>query len=206
MPTDGNVLWQSLEKWDAIVFLVAGVLLLVATINEGLIWAANMEMPELLEFAGFLGMFISYLGLLGLYPRLAGRTSELARVGLGLLLLPVAVILIEVIFMAVGVGPQFGRTIALGAFGLFALGVALFGGIFFRIEVLPETIGGFLVIYAIGWIVLLGGVLLYGAPPPGGVIVIATGFMAVALLAIGYILQTEISPGDRSESAFDSAS
>lgn len=205
MPTDGNALWKSLEKWDATVFLVAGVLLLVATINEGVVWATGMETPELLEFAGFLGMFVSYFGLLGLYPRLAGRPSDLARAGLGLLLLPVIVILVEVIFMAIGVGPQFGQSIALAAFGLFALGVVLFGVIFYRTEGLPDAIGVSLVAYAIGWVVQLGGVLLYGAPPPGGVIVISSGLMALALLAIGYLLRAEIAPGSRSEPAPDSA-
>lgn len=191
-------LGESLERWSVMVFLLAGILLSIATINEG-VMAIGMETPELFQFAGFLGMIVSYLGLLGLYPRLADRTSQLTRVGLGLLFLPVVVIIIDLISVALGFGPPFGVTFATAAFGLFALGVALFGVVILRAEILSNAIGVFLFVYAIGWLILIGAGQLYGFPPSDTVVVISSALMAIALLGIGYFLRTEDLSTDSTE-------
>lgn len=186
------------------MFVVAGLLMLVATINEGLLWATEMETPELLQFAGFVGMILSYVGLVGLYPRLGGRRSRLAQAGIGLLFVPVAVVVIDLISVALGYGPPFGVTLATAAFGLFALGVALFGVISIRSDVYSSAVGVFLLVYTVAWFVLIGGGQLYGFPPSGEVVVTASGLMAVALLAVGYLLRTETEPTTRAEPASDS--
>ncbi len=129
MRTSNNVVWRSLEKWSAVFFLVAGTLVLISTAATGVEWltGATGLTDGPLDVAAFFGMVLSYVGLLGLYPKLADDQSRLSQVSVLLLLVPVAVIIVDLVSILLGGGPPFGLTIASIAFLLFALGIALFG-------------------------------------------------------------------------------
>ena len=131
MQTRNNRVWFSLEKWSSTVFLVAGVLVLISTVATGIEWLTNATglTDGPLGVAAFIGMVVSYVGLLGLYPRLAEEDSRLSRVSVSLLFVPVAVIIADLVSIVLGFGPPFGLTVASAAFLLFALGIALFGEI-----------------------------------------------------------------------------
>lgn len=198
---------ESLEKWSAVIFLLAGILLLIGAIVIGLqlLTGDPSFLKDPFELAPPLGFVISYLGLLGLYPRLADPSPRLAKVSVGLLLLPVLVLLIYVITTPLGVTIPYGGTIATVSFVLFALGIALFGIGSYQTPVLSSPIGLSLLAISATWFVVVGEGLLNGFPVTQsvlfGTIVIQTG----ALLAIGYLLRTESEPPSRSGPASDTA-
>lgn len=195
-----------LEKWSAVTFLVAGLLLLVGWLGVALEWLAGMEglSESPLAFGGFLGFVITYIGLLGLYPRLADLTPQLARVAIGLLLIPVVVILVDLVAVVLGFGPPFAGTPAVAAFLLFALGIALLGVASLRTEVPSRAVGYALLLYSVATFALLGEGLMNGFPTSDPVTVSTTGLMVIALVAIGYLLRTESEPTDRAEPTSDS--
>ena len=191
---------ESLEKWSAVIFLLAGVFLLVGTVVIGLQLLTGD--PDLLknpfELSPYLGFIISYFGLLGLYPRLADRIP-LARVSLLLLLVPVIVMLIYIATALVGTELPFGEPVSFGAFILFALGIALFGVGSYQTEVPSRAVGLSLLALSAGWFVLLGAGLIDGFPVWQPVAFGTAAIMTVALLAIGYLLRTGTEPTDQTE-------
>lgn len=195
--------WESLEKWSAVTFLIAGILLLIGTAAVALEWLAGMEglSESPLAFASFLGFVVTYIGLLGLYPRLADQTPRLARAATGLLLIPVLVILIDLVAVILGFTPPFAGTPAIAAFLLFALGVALLGVASLLTEAPSPAVGYSLLLFSVATFVLLGDGLLNGFPTSDPVTVGTTGLMVIAVLAIGYLLRTEPEPTDREEPA-----
>lgn len=69
---------HTLERWSPTLFLISGVLLIVYATAQGL-WAFTDVMPKNHGFE--IGYTLGFLGLLGLYPRVARRSPLLARVG-----------------------------------------------------------------------------------------------------------------------------
>lgn len=189
----------SLAKWSATAFILAGVLMLLAAINPGLGWITGIQGPEQLEFAGFLGMILSYIALLGLYPRLADLMPRLARAAIGLLLVPVVIILVDFVSVVLGFGPPFGVIIGTTAAFVFALGIAVLGVGCYRRGVPSRAVGRSLLVYAVSWFLLLGTGLLNGFPPADAVTFVTTVLMAGALLAIGYLLRADSGWADRAE-------
>lgn len=156
-----------------------------------------------LGLAAFVGFVVSYIALLGLYPRLSDQHPQLARAGIALLAVPVAVIIIDLVSIALGFGAPFGETTATAAFLLFAGGIALFGGISFKTQTPSRAIGLFLVVFAVGVFVPMAEGLIYGFPTSDPVTFVTTLLMAVALTAIGYLLRVQVGPTDRTKSATD---
>lgn len=148
MSTDDNRVWGWLDRWCATTFLVAGILVGVSMVATGLELFTDIvgltDGP--LGVAAFVGMLVSYVGLLGLYPKLVEQTPRLARTSTGLLLIPVALIMVAVVSLALGSEPPFGPTVASVAFLLFALGIALFGVGSIRTQTVPGNVGISLVV------------------------------------------------------------
>lgn len=202
-PTIGTTRWKSVQKLSPAAFLAAGILLVIATVVVGLEWLGGMEglSEGPLAFAGFIGLIVAYIGLLTLYPRLVDGLPRLARAILGLLFVPVAVILVDLLAVAFGFDPPFAGRVAAVAFLVFAVGIALIGIASLRTRALSRSVGLSLLVFAIAWFLLLGEGLLYGFPTSDPVTFVTTGLMAGALLAVGYLLRTETEPTGHTEPA-----
>lgn len=79
--------WELLERWSANLFIIAGVLAVVFAVTE---WASVVTcgqirqcgyLTDIRSMFGPAGFAIGFVGLLGFYPELAGRSPKLARIG-----------------------------------------------------------------------------------------------------------------------------
>lgn len=77
--TDRNGVLNVLERWSPMLFLVGGVVLVAFAASLAAIGLMDMSVPRNI-FAG-VGFTFSFLGLLGLYPRLKDGSPLLARAG-----------------------------------------------------------------------------------------------------------------------------
>jgi hypothetical protein len=130
-------------------------MLFVATANDVL--GAYTPLPTqtgiplaLEAVAGFGGLVLALVGLLGLYPRLADRTPRLARIGAGLVAFP-AVVFAVLITCAILPGvlgipspaaaiPEFD-TIVIAGFVMAAVGAVVFGIAALRERTLSHVLG-----------------------------------------------------------------
>lgn len=140
------------------------------------------------------GLLISYLGMFGLYPRLAARNRRAALASIVLLLFPV-----------IGIGFWLGHDLIVGQMppyvnlliglisGGFVIGLALYGITSYRLQVPSQRVGLALLALAVPWVVLLGSGIVYGGNAPAWLDFVATSMMGGLLLVIGYLTWTESS-------------
>lgn len=200
--------WDGLETAAPAVFLLAGgAAAIAATLTVLDTLSGGASQGGLLTFvegiAGFGGLVLSLVALVGLYPRIVDRAPRLARVGVVLLVIPVLLFVVD--FAWLGVSRKLGLPsltaflpstgVLIGtAFLLFAFGCAIFGIVPFLSPVLTRRLGGLLLVFAATWYVLVVGSSMYGFPLPIWLDVGYTAVQAVALLAIGYLLRVEPGP------------
>lgn len=190
MGSNGSVL-SSLDGKSQTLFLVGGASLVAYATLLGVELFLNISYPFVREvILGPAGYFMGFLALLGLYPALADRNQNLARVG------AVFAALGAVGWFASGVKRFLEQTGGvppdwLGVFGLliplgFVLGYLVFGAASIRSDVVPRTVGLVLLLPLFG--VLLNFFLkAVGIPLEEGRIIIVSWF-ALAHLAIGIAL------------------
>lgn len=194
------------------MFLVAGALLLVTGIVEVIdpYVAASLQGPG--GIVGFGGTVLSFVGLLGLYPRLVRGNRNLARTGIGLLSLPVLFVLVLFVWsLSAAFLPlpsltamiPGGGVVLMGVFILFGAGTATFGVVSLQSTPLSRNVGLLLFVLAASWLVLLGGAVVYGQIP-AWVLLGDSVMKAFALIGIGYLLRVGTTPGERTEPASDS--
>lgn len=166
MPSGGMV-WGVLESWSARTFLGGGVLLLIQAIGDVLSLTMDMGL-EALAFVAFFGLIPSYVGLLGLYPRLSDHAPYLSRGGLVLVLAPVILLILFSVGLAVSSGlpfsPPVGVVLFTSIFVGFALGIVLFGVAVHPTATPSRAVGIALLWFAAGWFTLLGASVVYGFP------------------------------------------
>lgn len=214
MPSLGSRVMTPLERWSALVFLVAGVLgLLSSGINTlDTVPGVSTQHGTLLfieGLAGFGGVVLSFVAILGLYPKVRPGSPGLAKLGLAVMVLPVAFFLFDLVWLALSgvLGlPSFTFTylpspmLALGgAFLLFALGTTAFGVIVIRTNVLRRPVGWLLLLFASAWYLLLGGIMVLGAPIPVWLLAVTGLLQGGPLLAIGYLLGSDRAVQTRSD-------
>lgn len=205
----GSTLWDTLERWCANVFLAAGTLLLIAAVLEVLDTYIAASTQGIGGIAGFSGTVLVFVGLLGLYPRLAEGALRLAQAGLLLLVLPVIYVSVLLIWALLAeflplpsltaMTPA-GELVLPGVFLLFGVGTALLGIVSLQTTTPSRAIGMFLLVLATAWFVFLGTALVYESIPEWAVTVI-TLIQVVAVLPIGYLLRTKSEQVDRAEPA-----
>lgn len=186
--------WESLERWSAPLFLIAGGLLVVHAITHGLEAFTSIEYPMHHEFPfGVAGMTLGFVALLGLYPSTADRLPKLARAGaivavigaLGWLVMGVALFAEELgaeppaWIEAIGLVMIFGVILSYLVFGVASL----------RTDIVSHTTGLVLLTPVVVMVVNLG-IATAGYGSLTGQFIVATGF-AVAHLAIGTTLKRE---------------
>lgn len=175
------------EPWPATAFLLAGVLLAIGTLGAGLQWFTSPpgNLTSWLGGAAILGMVVFSLGLFGLYPRLAARSRQLARVGIVLVALSMCLLLIVILPVDVPFADGVFLVIIAGyALGVTALATAGIGG-----SSTPRGTGPALQVFALPWFAFLGVSLLNGFPIPTWQTFLGTATMAVGAVWLAYMLK-----------------
>lgn len=192
--------YVSVARWSATAFLVAGGLLLATVLLEGMAALTGGSVPRTVTGVTSLGgVVLTYVALVGLYPRVTERSPRLARAAVALVGLPAAVLLVFLLWGAAGhsvaavptpvdVVPAVGA-VFVAVFVLFALGTALFGVASHRDDRLPRAVGLLLFALAATWIARLGASTVYGSQFPGWFDALFTGLMAAVTLSLGYTLR-----------------
>lgn len=196
--------WGALEKWSATAFLLAGVLVSFGAVAMALVLTTDMSQGLMTGLPTMIGLLISYLGMLGLYPRLATRHRRAALAAVGLLLFPVVGIAFWLGHaLVIGEEPSYADLLVGVVFGGFLIGIALYGVTSYRTQVPSRRAGLALLAFVIPWAVLLGSGIVYGGAAPEWLDFVTTGVMGILLLIIGYLTWTESPAPDCEESTTD---
>lgn len=198
-----STVWAMLEQWSPIAFLAAGGLFVLPTAISGFgaaTGAGNIVSPVVI----FVLMLVVFVGLLGLYPRLAQEGSTLVLGGVGLLSVTAVVIISTLATVALPTGPTFGKphilaivtTVVVGS----TLTLATFGGASLRTGVHSRLVGSSLLVMAAGNFFIFVAMLVYGDPTPAWVGLVVGVLFVVSLGSIGHVLRTEALMAESSES------
>jgi hypothetical protein len=204
MATVGRRLLNPLEQWSPIVFMLAGGLALLSSSINTLDAVPGVSTQQgILIFieglAGFGGILLSFVAMLGLYPILKKDAPRLARVGVGVMVLPVLFFLVDLVWLSLSgvLGlPSLTLTylpspmLALGAvFFLFAVGTTIFGVTAVLTDALGRALGGLLIVFAMAWYLLIGGIATHGFPIPVWLVALTGLLQGGSMLGIGYLLR-----------------
>jgi hypothetical protein len=189
---------ERLKRWSPAIFLTAGSLLSVTAAIEalGAFTRVAAEAGSLLfvqSLAGFGGIVLAFVGLVGLSIRLADRSPRLAKLGVGLVALPTLFVLSLLLCVTVvsvlglpsptKVLPALevvtGTVFLMAAAGITALSIA---GL--RTDARSRTTGGALTAFAAAWFLLSVAMLRCGHVSDLTNI-IATGLIAAATVGLG---------------------
>lgn len=200
-----NIPWKSLEGQAATAFLVAGVLFpvgLVLTVQD-----ASSILDTVSPFLAVGALVATFVGLFGMYPRLAEPAPKTALAGVlsaTVALLAIVTLLVSVVGSAllfgtslqgeVGIAPvMFLLTLVTAGLSFLLFGVA---GL--RTGVPSRVVGALMLVPAVAW----PGYMAVDRLLPGDIRFLPIAVFAVvalALLGVGYRLWTEPAPVDRRE-------
>lgn len=190
------VRWESLAKRSRTAFFAAGGLLFVATVLFAVdAFTGLSPRGTVTGVVGVTGLVLSYVGLLGLYPRLADRSPRVAFSGVILSALPVVFLGCLLVWGASGhavariplppaVIPAFG-TVFTAVFLSLGLGIALFGVASLQTRTVSHTVAALLFVFAATWFLLLGLSSVYGSAFPPWLDFLTFGIMTSTVLALG---------------------
>lgn len=188
---------ETLGKWSGLAFLVAGVLVSVGAIALGLVLVTDMSQGMITGLPTMVGFLIAYLGLLGLYPRLAAHRRRAALVGVILLLFPVLGIAFWLGHaLIVGQEPWFANLLVGAVGGGFVVGLTLYGVTSYRTQVPSRGVGLALVVFAVTWVVLLWSGLVHSGVAPPWLDFVTASVRGALLLVIGYLMRGDSEPTD----------
>lgn len=199
----GAVPWESIEKYRASAFLLAGSSTIASVIVPvGISGLTDLARASGILLIGFAVIAVA-VGLLGVYPPAYERVPRVAHTGA--LFAGVAafaasslIVGIGVVLLAeVGSGTNVPRltgvfvVIALSMTGGFALGFLLFGFAVKHITTIPRSVGHLLV--GGGSLLLLSAVVetlgsMYSVNTPPWTFFSILGVVAIDMLVIGYLL------------------
>lgn len=199
----GSRTWErSRERWHSTAFLIAGGLLLVFAVSDGLSAFTSMEPPGWVTI-GFIaaGLIAGHVGLLGLYPQLADHVPRQALAGaivvtiaaIGTLGLFVAVI-VNTVQPAIGLPVvPFYLVMILGTI----LAFLLFSVASLRTHIPSRTVGLILLGPPTVFILMIAMV----STAPDWLTFLIRGLQAGAYAAVGVVLWIDSIPTDRPDPA-----
>jgi hypothetical protein len=192
--------WNILEERSSSLFLVAGIILVVYGVANGIVTYTDVAVETSVLWFAYL---FSFLGLLGLYPTLMVERPRLARVGAG----AAVVGLLGVTLVSLMSAGQLAGIVSSPMPGLMAIWflalVGFIGGyLAFGLAALRSdtysTIDG-LVLSVPGVIIVVMLLhLVAGLEQPWSVFVVSSG-QAMAHLAIGATLRQQVSQPESEE-------
>ena len=188
MPSTQNTPWESLVKWTATAFILAGLFRLV---NMGIYQSGQLfesfSAPELaLDVSILLAFELAFVGLLGLYPRLREKHPRLALVGV--LLAVVSGVSLMIITPAEYIlggqePPAYLIPFQIAYFLGIPLSFLVFGGLSVRARSPPLSVGVLLILGGTSWLLFLTG--------SQTLIDVGAYIFAIIMMAIGYLLRAE---------------
>ena len=188
MPSTQNTPWESLVKWTATAFILAGLFRLV---NMGIYQSGQLfesfSAPELaLDVSILLAFELAFVGLLGLYPRLREKHPRLALVGV--LLAVVSGVSFMIITPAEYIlggqePPAYLIPFQIAYFLGIPLSFLVFGGLSVRARSPPLSVGVLLILGGTSWLLFLTG--------SQTLIDVGAYIFATIMMAIGYLLRAE---------------
>lgn len=200
MASNDTRLWVSLADWMVHLFLVAGVLSLVAAANYGV-----AELFDSVSFNTWVGLSVllarvaSLLAVAGLSVRILHRNArlgKLSRAVVTLALLSTVALVTTAVLGNLGIETPVEAVFGLGTVALSLVTYVLFGAAILHTGAHARLVGGML----LGAVVaLLFGLFGRAALPVGVVGTIAELGLFVTHVAIGYRLRTESAPGSSAE-------
>lgn len=205
--------WEVLERWSPTLFLLAGVLLVGYAVLNGIAAFTDTAYVAVEDVVGPGGLVLGFLGALGLYRRLAGRTPRLARAGAYCISLGVvgfSGITLQGFAVIAGLGSTSapGILLLLVAVGMIP-GYLSFGLASLRADAHFRTLSPLLCVPAVVFAAMLSQPFVYGqlglfseTTMAWSNFVISSG-QAVAHLVIGYELRVTVSPEEREAPATD---
>lgn len=201
-----NTVWATLEQWTPIAFLAAGGLFALPAVASGVDALTGTEIA-LSPAVIFIFMLALFVGLLGLYPRLAERGSTLAKGGVGLLAVTAAITIPAVGVFMPSTGLAIGEVTALAIVMTVAVGstlaVTTFGVASLRTRAHSRPFGGFLLVMAAGMSLMIVAKVMYGHSTPAWVGFVVNGLVAMSSGSIGYMLRTEDIQTESTDSTGD---
>jgi hypothetical protein len=198
--------WATLEQWCSLAFLVASGLFTFPVVAFGF-EAVTGTVIDVSPTVVFLFVLVIFVGLLGLYPRLAEHDATLAKGGVALLAATATIILSALAASVLSIGATIEKSafaaIVMAVLVGSALTVTTFGTASLRSRAHPRRVGCFLLVTGAGMAVVLVGMLMFGDPAPAWVGAVANGFVATSLGATGYTLLGESIPTGAVEATDD---
>lgn len=200
---------EPLERWRSAAFLVGGLLLVV----DAVLVAANIATGA--DRFLILGQAVvgaawtaALIGLLGLYPDLAGETRWLSRAGavfaaIGAVVFAVMAVTSLVYFAGIPAGEygDIGQFFIPGVLVGSVLGFVSFSAASLRTGVHSRAVGLLLLLPPI---LVVTNILRFVAGMESATLTLAIVVAdAVTMLAIGYLLQSEPAPSDSVEATAD---
>jgi hypothetical protein len=211
MPTNGTRPWESLERQSANLFLLGGVMfataaaLTVVAMMTGDV-QSNMVLGEAFIALGWIGPLV---GLLGLSFELRERSRRLVQAGrvftvIGLVAFAYLTVASVYAFVQAIEITDIPIPIAVFLPGIIAgslLAFVCFSAASLRSDAQSRTLGALMLvpsgIFVTNFVVIPA--IRGPGPNPPEIGFIITGLLAVAMLAIGYVLRAEHRPVERSE-------
>lgn len=195
--------WGVLEKRSATAFLLAGAVLLAYTALLGIRLFTDLSPPE--GLSGLLpsvGLLIALVGLLGFYPRLAGRVPQMARAGAVTVATAATAIAVLLAWQfgadALAAIPPPSSALFMPTVLLSALGFVLFGGAALWTDDPSRTVGALLLaIVGVNVAYLVAIAAVGGGTHPDWLDFAVTVVHPAVLLAVGYLLRAGSAGVDR---------
>jgi len=193
----GTDRWGSLERWRAVAFLIGGVIFISdATIVASNVATGTERFMELGQAFVGTGWTVAFLGLLGFYPSLADRSRWLARAGAvfavigGITMAGMAAVSLGY-FTGFLSGELSDVTLFFlpGVFVGIVLGFGSFGVASLRTVIYSRSVGLLFLLLPLTFLFnLASGIVGFGTLTTVlGVVCV----LALTMLAIGYMLQTD---------------
>lgn len=185
---------EMVEQWSPKVFLAAGGLFALPAVVYGLNTVTGLDIavpPAVI----FLFMMVVFVGLLGLYPRIADQDSTLANGGVVLLAVTAAIIISTFGVSVLFTGPTLGKSTVLAIILTVGVGsiltVTTFGVASLRTDAFSDSVGGFLLVMAAAISFIIVATLVASDPAPAWVGFVGNGLVATSLVSIGHVVRTE---------------
>jgi len=203
--------WESLERRSPTAFLVAGALFVIFAVVWGLGTYTGLQPRPAVDVFGPVGWTAAFLGLLGLYPRLADRSPRAAQAGAVFVAVGVAgaaVTAVTALAELAGVvtdPPAWFAAFNLPIFVGIIPGFLAFGVATLSTGARSRTLGLLLLAPAVIFSVNFVRVLVLGPTTPQWAPFLLGAGQAAALLAVGYSLVSAGTPPDSAAVSTDSA-
>lgn len=192
---------ETIPGRTATLFLVAGLLFIVFAAFHGVEAFLHRAAPK--DIVGPAGFAFAFVGMLGLYPDLAGRSPWLSRIGAIFALLGAAAAAVTSVWH-VGLWvlpasmPPFVAAVSIGmVLGQFP-GYVSFGLASLRTDIHPRTVG--LLLVAVPTVLAVMIVTVATGYATSGSAVVLGSVQALIHLAIGFSIRTAGASSDRAVS------